>query len=430
MVTFKSLSFVQSLHPLWKTMYDPQSQLPVHLAMLLAQLLSGVYYVITKVAFISGMHPIVLSLYRDLVALLVLLPATYYFEKNNPLKLSFSVLARLFLLGCTWSLSLRLRPLPRHHIHTYTQKIPGPSNMFLYKCRIFGSQLLLFAGITFTSAEFSAAMQPCIPVFIAIIAITFRVDKVNWCKRDGQAKVAGIVICCSGAAVMALYRGPSIFKSKQDPGGLTMNSASPTSSSLWMLGSLTSGEDVARWRFGALCLIGNCLCMAASINIQAPLLKEFPSPVSVTAYSYAMGAMLMGFAGIFLVEEKGAWSLSWDVNLLAVIYNGMVASALNFGLMTWCVKRVGPLFVASYIPIQPIMAAVFASIFLGSQIYQSSLIGTSLIFVGLFLVSWAQEETLRLASLKYDVEANSLLTHEDDVVQGLQEPLMRVEQRI
>ncbi|KAJ7531875.1 hypothetical protein O6H91_14G062600 [Diphasiastrum complanatum] len=339
MVTFKTSSFVESSNPLWNTMYDQQSQVPVHLAMLLTQVLSGVYYVITKVAFINGLNPIVLSLYRDLVALLVLLPAAYYSQKKNPLKLSFSVLFRLFLLGCTW---------------------------------IFGSQLLLFAGISFTSAEFSAAMQPCIPAFTAIIAIAFRVDKVNWCKRDGQAKVAGIVICCGGAAVMALYGSP-IWEIKQDSAGLTVTSSSSFSSLLWLLGSSNSGEDVARWRLGALCLIGNCLCMAAAINIQAPLLKEFPSPISVTAYSYAMGAVLMGFAGIFLVEEKGAWNLSWDVNLLAIIYNGMIASALNFGLMAWCVKRVGPLFVASYIPVQPIIAAVLATTFLGSQIYLSRL---------------------------------------------------------
>lgn len=48
---------------------------------------------------------------------------------------------------------------------------------------------------------------------------------------------------------------------------------------------------------------------------------------------------------------------------------GVISSALYFGLMTWAISRVGPLFVASYIPVQPVFATILALIFLGSTVY-------------------------------------------------------------
>jgi drug/metabolite transporter (DMT)-like permease len=38
---------------------------------------------------------------------------------------------------------------------------------------IFGSQFLLFKGISLTSTEVSVAMHPLIPVFTAVVAIVF-----------------------------------------------------------------------------------------------------------------------------------------------------------------------------------------------------------------------------------------------------------------
>lgn len=56
----------------------------VHVALLVAQVLSGGYYVVTKVALLHGMNRIVLSLYRDLVALVFLLPAALFIERLAP----------------------------------------------------------------------------------------------------------------------------------------------------------------------------------------------------------------------------------------------------------------------------------------------------------------------------------------------------------
>lgn len=64
------------------------SQWPVHGALLVAQLLSGGYFVITRSALESGGDRIVLSFYRDVIALLFLVPAASILDRlaSTPLR--------------------------------------------------------------------------------------------------------------------------------------------------------------------------------------------------------------------------------------------------------------------------------------------------------------------------------------------------------
>lgn len=376
-------------------MGPPPSQLPVHLLMILAQLLSGVYYVITSIALVGGLNRIVLSLYRDIVAMIILIPAAYFVDKGNRVKLSWDVVLHLLVLGITG---------------------------------IYGSNYLLFVGIEFTSPEMSAAVQPFIPVATAIIALLFGIEIIHWHRRDGQSKVLGILASCTGAILMTFYQGPAIIKLWNDvgQGGFTPSATSlkePSSTEIGTLG-LFSGWGITSWQFGGLCLIGNCLCMASFINLQAPLLKRYPAPVSVLAYSYGTGAICMAITGYFAVTETSDWALGWNADLAVILYNGVIASALSFGIMGWCLNRVGPLFVSSYIPLQPVIAAVLSLVFLGGTVYLGTILGSILVLVGLLLVSWSREETLRLASLTRAIEGTDRVHH--PLTDTLKEPLIQV----
>lgn len=89
----------------------------------------------------------------------------------------------------------------------------------------------------------------------------FSTETLNLRKTEGQAKLGGIVVCVSGAILMAIFRGPAVFGSKgldAAPGEISANSH-------------FLGLVIGSWHLGVLCLIGNCMCMAIYFAFQVRL---------------------------------------------------------------------------------------------------------------------------------------------------------------
>ncbi|KAG2676462.1 hypothetical protein I3760_12G053500 [Carya illinoinensis] len=142
-------------------------------------------------------------------------------------------------------------------------------------------------------------------------------ERVNLLRTEGQAKAGGTVVCVSGAILMILFRGPALIgTSEPDFAAQSEISArgQPEPSGWFMSSFMELGID--HFHLGVLCLIGNCMCMAAFLAIQ-----------------------------------------------------GTVSSALNYGLLTWSNKILGPSLIALYNPLQPAFSAFLSRIFLGSPIY-------------------------------------------------------------
>ncbi|KAJ0100483.1 hypothetical protein Patl1_21096 [Pistacia atlantica] len=302
--------------------------------------------IISKVSLNRGMSHYVLVVYRHAFATAVIAPFAIVLERKVRPKITFTIFVQLFVLG-----------------------LLGPVI----------DQNFYYAGLKFTSPTFSCAMSNMLPAMTFVMAVLCRMELVDFKKVRCQAKVLGTIVTVAGAMLMTLYKGHVI--------NMIWSAAvhAQTSSA-----SEATGSTDKDWLKGSILLILATFAWAAFFILQAVTMRKYTAQLSLTAIVCFLGT-LQSIAVTFVMEHKpSAWTIGWDMNLLAAAYAGIVSSSIAYYVQGLVMQKRGPVFVTAFSPLMMIIVAIMGSFILAEKIYVGGVLGAVLIVMGLYAVLWGK----------------------------------------
>jgi len=212
---------------------------------------------------------------------------------------------------------------------------------------ITGYQLFFIQAISRTNASMASVVLATGPIFIALLSTALGQERIPW------AGWLGIAISLGGLLF--------VFASENGGHGLA-----------WGNGT----------RGAILLLVANA-CWAAYTVLSKPVLDRNP-PFGLAALGTAAGTLLyLPFAW----REAAAvdWRrISW-AGWGAISYSGLIAIVLCFYIWYDSVRKVGSSKTGVYGNLTPILAVVFAGIFLGERLSAAEAAGSAVVLIGVYL---------------------------------------------
>jgi drug/metabolite transporter (DMT)-like permease len=205
-------------------------------------------------------------------------------------------------------------------------------------------QVLFISGLYRTSGGNAALLVSTSPVWTALIATLFAVERL------GTRAWVGLAFACGGAAAIAVDDAP--------------------------------GADGGGTLLGNLLVLGSGLAWGAFAVLSKPLLTT----MSPTRLAFWMTVLALPVhVGIALPHLDDAWGASRGA-WLAVIYSGVLSTGVAYALWNVAVAIAGPSYATVYTNLIPVLALAGSWIALGEPVVQAQLVGGALVVGGLWIM--------------------------------------------
>ncbi|XP_027088293.1 WAT1-related protein At1g43650 [Coffea arabica] len=326
-----------------------------YIVMIFIQFVYAGMSLLSKAAVNKGMNPYIFVVYRQAFATAALAPFAVFIErKTNSASLTYILLGKIFLTSL---------------------------------CGITMSLNLYYFALNYVSATFATAITNTIPAITFILAVCLRIEKISIQQRHGIAKILGSAVGLSGALVFTFYKGPPLYSSVHS--SISHNDSKSYSKEDWIKGSL-------------LMLLAN-FTWSVWLIMQGAVIKEYPAKLRLTALQIFFSSILSAAWAVGHERKAEAWKLGWNVNLLSVLYCGIVVTAVSYWLQIWVVQIKGPVFTAMFSPLALLITAIFSALIFKETLHWGSACGILLLVVGLYSVLWGKHKEASLeASEKHE----------------------------
>uniref|UniRef100_A0A1U7WIQ5 WAT1-related protein n=1 Tax=Nicotiana sylvestris TaxID=4096 RepID=A0A1U7WIQ5_NICSY len=121
--------------------------------------------------------------------------------------------------------------------------------------------------------------------------------------------------------------------------------------------------------------------------LNSPIIN-YPYQYSSTAIMSLFGAFQSTILSFIISRNISKWILKGGLEILSVIFCGIVGSGLCYVVMSWCVKQKGAVFTSAFSPLIQIFAVIFDISILHAQIHLGSILGSIVVIIGLYYLLW------------------------------------------
>ncbi len=236
------------------------------------------------------------------------------------------------------------------------QHVPIADVLRLCGCGLLGivmNQYLFFEGLARTTATNAVVMSTTVPVFAVGLAIAFGRERAT------PRRLAGLLVALLGALVVALLGRAA-------------------------LGSLRLSLGI-----GELYLLANSVFYSLYLVLSRPLFQRYRTDTAIS-WIFAAGALLLLPLGLrSVIHELPHAPLRALLSLGFIILGPTLAA---YFLNGFALRRASASLVAVYIYLQPVVAALLAAYLLGERVSSMTLVGATLIGLGIALVSRGHAE--------------------------------------
>ncbi|KAM3404925.1 hypothetical protein ACQJBY_007804 [Aegilops geniculata] len=307
--------------------------------------------VLTKVSLNGGMSHYVLVVYRHAFATLAIAPFALFIERKVRPKMTWSIFFQIFVLA-----------------------LLGPVI----------DQNFYYVGLKYTGPTFACAMSNILPAMTFVMAVIFRMEKIELKKVRCQAKIFGTVVTVAGAMLMTLYKGPLMHLPWTNGHAQPSGGEAP--------GAAGVDPTAREWFLGSLFIIIATLAWASLFILQTHTIRKYTAQLSLTTLICFIGT-LQAIAVTFVMERRvSVWTIGFDMNLLAAAYAGIVTSSIAYYVQGLVIQKTGPVFASAFSPLMMIIVAVMGSFILSEKIYLGAVLGAVVIVVGLYAVLWGKHK--------------------------------------
>lgn len=300
--------------------------------------------IIAKLAFNHGMNALIFVFYRMAFASLSLAPFAFSQRKKAP-PLSYKIVGKSFILAFI--------------------------GMAL-------SQNLYSTGLNYTTPTVASAVSNSVPAMTFLLAVLLRMETLKPQSLVGAMKLLAIALCVAGVATIALYTGPTwqlmiqqLHISKYD--------------SIYV-------DDKHSWIQGTLMVISGNITWSLWLVMQGKLLVNYPSKLLLTTMQCLFSMMQSFIIAISFERDLSKWKLKFDVDLISVLYSGVVVTGIGFYLQSWVIESKGPVFFAAFVPLNMTLTILISVFVMKQPISLGSVLGGVLLIGCLYGFLWGKSK--------------------------------------